>query len=120
MAIRLTSLPRVGGGAISPEVTSWTKPAQLDKLRSDRSFGKPPGGGPPSLGGGITKREQALRAWTCARLSSCKGAWKALMYLLAPSIFSNAWGKESTRESSAEYSCTNSHLQQPRNSLTHC
>ena len=46
-AVRLTSLPRVGGGAISPEVTSWTKPAQLDKLRSDRSFGKPPGGGPP-------------------------------------------------------------------------
>ena len=46
MAIRLTSLPRVGSGAISLEVTSWTKPAQLDKLRSNRSFGKPPGGGP--------------------------------------------------------------------------
>ena len=93
MAVRLTLLPRVGGGAISPEATSWTKLAQLDKLRSDRSFAKPPGGGPPSLGGGITKREQALRAWTCTRLSSCKGARRALMYLLAPSIFSNREGR---------------------------
>ena len=47
--MRLTLLPRWGGGANSPEVMSWTKLAQLDKLRSDRSFGKPPGGGSLSL-----------------------------------------------------------------------
>ena len=63
-ATRLTSLPRLGGGTNSPEATSWTKLTQLDKLRSDRSFGKPPGKGSLSLEGGITKREQALMAWT--------------------------------------------------------
>ena len=64
MAGRLTSLPRLGGGTSRLEAMSWTKPAQLNKLRSDRSFGKPPGGGSLSLGGGITKREQALMVWT--------------------------------------------------------
>ena len=41
----------------------------------------------PLRGGGIARREQALSVWICARLralSSCKGAQKALMYLLAP------------------------------------
>ena len=117
---RPISLPRLGGSASRPEVTSWTKMAQLDKLRPDRSDGKPPGEGTLSLGGGMTRREQALRAWICAGLSYCKGARKALMYLLAPSMVSNAWGKDSTRESSPECSCTYSHLQQPRHALTHC
>ena len=42
----------------------------------------------PLRGGGIARREQALRVWICARLralSSCKGAQKALMYLFTPS-----------------------------------
>ena len=117
---RPISLPRLGGSASRPEATSWTKPAQLNKLRSDRSVGRPPGGGTLSLGGGMTRREQALRVWICARLSSCKGAQKALMYLLVPSMVSNVWGKDSTRESSPECSCTYSHLQQLRHALTHC
>ena len=117
---RLISLPRLGGSASRPDAMSWTKLAQPDKLRSERSFGKPPGGGTLSSEGGMTRREQALRVWICARLSSCKGAQKALMYLLVPSSVSNVWGKDSTRESSPECSCTYSHLQQLRHALTHC
>ena len=117
---RLISLPRLGGSARRLDATSWTKAAQPNKLRSERSIGKPPGGGTLSSGRGMTRREQALRVWICTRLSSCKGAQKALMYLLVPSSVSNAWGKDSTRESSPECSCTYSHLQQPRHALTHC
>ena len=41
----------------------------------------------------MMRREQAISTWICTRLSSCKGAQKALMYLLMPSMVSNVWGK---------------------------
>ena len=64
-----------------------------NKLSSERSVGKPPGRGTLSVEGGITRREQALRVWIYTgliALSSCKGAQKALMYLLTPSSDSSA------------------------------
>ena len=68
-----------------PATTSWTKAAQPNKLSSKKSVGKPPCGGILSGGGGIARREQALRVCICTglrALSSCKGAQKTLMYLL--------------------------------------
>ena len=35
------SQPRLGGSACRPDATSWTKAAQPNKLRSERSVGKP-------------------------------------------------------------------------------
>ena len=114
---RPISWPRLGGSACRPVTMSCTKVAQPNKLSSKRSVGKPPCGGTLSGGGGITRREQALRVWICTGLrvlSSCKGAQKALMYLLTPSSDSSMRGKDSQRESSPDCICTYSHLQQPR------
>ena len=58
---RPISWPRLGGSACRPAATSRTKVAQPDKLSSARSFGKPPRGGVLSVGGSITRREQAHR-----------------------------------------------------------
>ena len=89
---RPISWPRLGGTTSRPAATSWTKAAQPDKLTSERSVGKPPRGGILSVGGGMARREQALRACICCGvkvLSSCNGGRKALMYLLAPSRVSS-------------------------------
>ena len=65
------------GSTCRPATTSWTKVPQPDKLSSERYVEKPPCGGTLSGGGGIARREQALRVWICAGLrvlSSRKGA----------------------------------------------
>ena len=71
-----------------PSATSCIRSAQVVRFIQERSFGKPPGGGVLSSDGGITTREQALRACTCCdfiNVSPCKGALKVSMYLFAPS-----------------------------------
>ena len=63
-----------------PWATSWMRLAQLVKLIPERSFRKPPKGGVLSVDGGITTKEQALKACTCWAfnlVSPCRGALKA-------------------------------------------
>ena len=61
MAGRPISLPRLGGSTCRSATTSCTKAAKLNKFSSERSVGKPLCGGTLSGGGGITRKEQALR-----------------------------------------------------------
>ena len=71
---------RLEGTTFMPWATSWMRLAQLVKFIRERSLGKPPKGGILSSDGGITTREQALRACTCWAfnfVSPCKGALKA-------------------------------------------
>ena len=69
----------------------------------------------------MTRREHAHKAYTSWLLrggSSWKGAWKALMYLPAPSWLCKVHGKDSERESSPDCILMYSHLQQSKYELT--
>ena len=106
-----------GRGAIIPAATSCTVSAQVDRLSCDKSSGTPPSSTScPGGGGGMAKREHALKACSCGgvRRRSWNGAQKAPTYLLAPAHLLSTLGKDSHREASPCIILMYSNLQQPK------